>query len=309
MRYIFFGLFVVGWLCVSGVAAAVQEAAVEIDGQSAAADVSDEAAIKAVIQSYVSAFNSQDVPRLVGLWSPEGIYTSRATGAETVGREEMAASLNELFQDKTTAPKLSVETDSIEFVSPNVAIERGTATVALATGEVDVTSYSVVYVRRDGDWLMDRVTEDTDDSAEPNHYEQLKVLEGLIGEWVAEGEGFRMEISNQWTANLNFIASRYKVVENDVESSGLQIIGWDEKGQKIRSWLFDSAGTVVTGTWHKRDDGWSIPSLATLGGGESGSYTGVLRVQEDGNYSWEKINQVVDDQLLPNIDEIVMKRQ
>ena len=146
-------------------------------------------------------------------------------------------------------------------------------------------------------------------SPEPTHYEQLKVLDGLIGEWVAEDEGFRMEISYQWTAKKNFIASRYKVVEDEVESSGLQIIGWDEKEQKIRSWLFDSAGGVVTGTWHKRDDGWSMPSVATLGGGESGSYTGVLRMLEDGNYSWEKINQIVDDKLLPNIDEIVLKRQ
>ena len=129
-----------------------------------AADVSDEAAIMAVIQSYVSAFNSQDVPRLVGLWSPEGVYTSRTTGEETVGREAMAASLNELFENKTTAPKLGVATNSIELVSPNVAIEQGTASVALATGEIEETGLQRRLCETRGAWLIDRVTEDTDES-------------------------------------------------------------------------------------------------------------------------------------------------
>ena len=180
------------------------------------------------------------------------------------------------------------------------------ATITRPAGEIDETEYSVVYVKRDGTWLIDRVTEE---EVEPTHYQQLKVLEGLIGDWAAEDEGFRIEISNQWTAKQNFIASQYKITEDQVESSGLQVIGWDAKDKQIKSWLFDSDGGVVTGTWNKRDDGWSVSSVATLGGGESGSFTGVLRLKDDGSFSWEKINQVVEGQLLPNIEEVVLNRQ
>ena len=35
------------------------------------------------------AFNSRDVDKLVSLWSPNGVYTSRTTGEATVGREAM----------------------------------------------------------------------------------------------------------------------------------------------------------------------------------------------------------------------------
>lgn len=297
MRYKFFQCLIVFLLCVSGLTAAAQEASVESD---------ETEAVKSAIQAYVAAFNAGDVTKLVSLWSPEGVYASRTTGEETVGREAMTASLNELFENKETAPKLAVATNSIDLVSPNVALEKGTATVTRKTGEIEETDYNVVYVKRDGAWLIDRVTEE---AVEPTHYEQLKVLDVLIGDWVAENEGFRIEISYQWTAKQNFIASQYKLVEGDVESSGLQVIGWDAKENKIRSWLFDSDGGVVTGTWNKRDIGWSVSSVATLGGGESGSYTGVLRMLDDGNFSWEKINQIVDDKLLPNIDEIVLTRQ
>ncbi len=307
MRNNFFRCLIAYSFCLSGLAAAAQQAVVESSDDTVAVESVDETeGVKAAIQAYVAAFNARDVAKLVSLWSPEGVYASRTTGDETVGREAMTASLNEMFEDNESAPNLAVATDSIDFVSPNVALERGTATVTQATGEIDVTDYSVVYVKRDGAWLIDRVTEE---AVEPTHYDQLKVLEAFIGDWVGEDEGFRVEISNQWTAKQNFIASQYKIVEDEVESSGLQIIGWDAKEKKIRSWLFDSDGGVVTGTWSKRDDGWSVSSVATLGGGESGSFTGILRLKDDGSFSWEKINQVVEDQLLPNIDEVVLNRQ
>jgi uncharacterized protein (TIGR02246 family) len=307
MRNQFYLCLIVGSFCISGLVATAQQAIVEPAADTAAVDSDDATSvIKEAIQSYVAAFNARDVAKLVSLWSPEGVYASSTTGDETVGRDAMTASLNEMFKNAETAPTLSVDTLSIEFVSPNVAMERGTATVTRATGESSETDYSVVYVKRDGAWLIDRVTEE---AVEPTHYDQLNVLEGFIGDWVGEGEGYRVEISNQWTAKQNFIASQFKLVEDEVESSGLQIIGWDEKEKMIRSWLFDSDGGVVTGTWTKRDDGWSISSVATLGGGESGSFTGILRLKDDGNLSWEKINQVVDGQLLPNIEEIVLNRQ
>jgi uncharacterized protein (TIGR02246 family) len=321
MRYNLSKGLIVGWLCISGLTAAAQETVSQSTDQSVTEEpgndiatvetsndetTNDEAAVRVAIQSYVDAFNARDVDQLVGLWSPNGVCTSRTAGDATVGREALASSFKEVFDNPETAPKIAVVTDSIDFVSPNVALERGMAIVTQPTGEIDETQYSVVYVRYDGQWLIDRVTEE---AVEPTHYQQLQVLEGLIGDWVGEDEGFRIEVSNQWTAKQNFIASQYKIVEDQVESSGLQVIGWDAKENKIKSWLFDSDGGVVTGTWNKRDDGWAVLSVATLGGGESGSFTGVLRLKDDGNYSWEKINQVVDGQLLPNIDEVVLNRQ
>ena len=316
MRYVFYYCLVVCWLGILGLAVATQQetaspgdqpAVVESSDETASDETaSDETAVRAAIQSYVDAFNAGDVDKLVGLWSPNGVYTSRTTGDATVGREAMSESFKEMFANQETAPKIAVATSSIDFVSPNVALERGVATITRPAGEIEETEYSVVYVKRDEAWLIDRVTEET---PEPTHFQQLQVLENLIGDWVAEGEGFRLEISNQWTSKQNFIASQYKITEDEVESSGLQVIGWDAKDKKIKSWLFDSDGGVVTGIWNKRDDGWSVSSVATLGGGESGSFTGILRLKDDGTFSWEKVNQVVDDQLLPNIEEVVLKRQ
>ena len=267
-----------------------------------------EAQVRSAIQSYVAAFNARDVEKLVAHWSPQGVYTSRTTGEQLVGNEAMTEEFAAILTAEG-APTLAVVTESIEFVSPNVALERGSATVSYADDEVAVTNYSVVYVNHDGEWLIDRVTED-EVVAEPSHYQQLQALEWIIGDWVDQGADFQVEIACDWTKNQNFISRRFTVRRDDeVVSTGLQVIGYDAKLEQIRSWLFDSNGGTVAGVWTQRDDQWIVQSVATLADGSSGSFTSIFRPMEDGAYAWQKINRVLAGKLLPNIDEVILQRQ
>lgn len=47
----------------------------------------------------------------------------------------------------------------------------------------DETDYSAAYVKSEGKWLLDRVTEE-DGITLPSHYEQLKELEWMVDNWV-----------------------------------------------------------------------------------------------------------------------------
>jgi uncharacterized protein (TIGR02246 family) len=265
--------------------------------------------ITAAVEAYEQAFNAREVDKLVALWSPEAVYTSRTSGEQLVGREALAAEFGALLA-ADDAPRLSLSSEAIEFISPNVALERGRATVARGEQEATETGYSAVYVKRDGQWLLDRVTEELIEDP-PSHYEQLRNMEWSIGQWYHEGEGISVELDCQWTRNRNYISCLYTVTgEDGVESSGLQIIGWDALQKQIRSWLFDSDGGFVAGVWQERDDGhWVVTSVATLADGGRGSFTSTYRPLEDGAYAWQKINQVVDGQLLPNTEEIVLRRR
>ncbi len=267
------------------------------------------AQIEAAIESYVAAFNARDAQKLASHWSPDGVYTSRTSGAQSVGRDAILAEFQALFAGDDV-PTLAVATESIEFISPNVAVERGEATVS-GGDDATVTRYQVVYVQRDGQWLVDRVTED-EVAEQASQYEHLQALEPLIGEWTYEGDAVAVEIACRWTSNQNYISRTFKITNTetgDVESSGLQVVGWDPLAQEIHSWMFDSDGGHVTGTWNQRDGKWVVTSIATLADGARGSFTTVLRPLDDGSVGWQKINQVVDGQLLPNIDEIVFVRK
>ena len=142
----------------------------------------DEALIRAAVAAYVAAYNRGDAKALAAMWLPGAVYTNPDTGDQVVGRDAIEKQFAAIFA-ASKETKLSAATASVQFVSPNVAIETGTATVVRPNDTPEETQYAAVYVRRDGKWLLDRVTEDEVPVVNSN-YEHLKELEWMIGTWV-----------------------------------------------------------------------------------------------------------------------------
>ncbi|MDG2224487.1 MAG: SgcJ/EcaC family oxidoreductase [Rubripirellula sp.] len=280
-----------------------------VSGQEAeSAAENPTAEIESAIAMYADAFNSRELEKLANSWTENGVYISRVHSERVDGREAMTAQFKTLFESSEEVGKLTLLSESIDFVSPRVAVETGRATVAYQD-QITETSYETVFVKDGDKWLIDRVTEQ-ETPATPLRYEKLKGLDWLIGQWVDNGEGFTIEIDCNWTSNQTYISRKYSVTTSDgVTSSGLQLIGWDQKQEKIRSWLFDSDGGFVSGVWTQRDNKWKVQSVATLADGSAGSFVGVFRPTDDGNYTWQKINQVIDGELLPNLDEVTVIRK
>ena len=279
-------------------------------GQEVAPAPDSAAEIAKAIDAYVTNFNARNAKQLADLWSIDAVYIDRTSGDQFVGRAAIEAEFQKVLAGDNV-PVLSVQTESLELISPNVVLARGTATATATAPEAEPiqSGHSVIYVKRDGQWLIDRMTEDAILVAEPGH-EALIQLEFMIGEWISENDGVTVELSCHWTENEAYISNTFKVASGDqVQSSGLQIIGWDPSTEQIRSWLFDSSGTFVSGDWVSRDDKWIVQSVATLSDGGRGSFTSVFRPQADGSYTWEKMNQVLDGQLLPNTDETIFRRK
>ena len=119
----------------------------------------DEAAIRKCDEAYVEAYNNYDAKALAAMWSPEAVYVDPETGEEAVGREEIEKEFAETFEGVKDA-KLEIDVEAIKFLSPNVAVESGTARILRPKEEPDESTYSAPFVKRDGNWLLDRVTED-----------------------------------------------------------------------------------------------------------------------------------------------------
>ena len=275
----------------------------------AADPAADKVAIEKAIASYVAAFNAGDAKALAALWSPEGVYTSRLSGDQVVGREALEKDFDVLFVEVKGA-KLKVSTESIDFVSPNVAIEQGRATVLRPKDSPLESSYRAVYVRRDGKWLIDRISEDEEVPARPSHYEHLKDLEWLVGDWIDLDGGDAIKTECEWTRNRNFLTRSFTVsIEDRIDMAGMQVIGWDAARKQIRSWVFDSDGGFVEGVWKKSGDRWTVTSTATLADGKTGSFTSISRPLDKNSFGWQKVSRIVDGEILPNIDEVVIVRQ
>jgi uncharacterized protein (TIGR02246 family) len=269
----------------------------------------DEAEIRSAIQSYVSAFNSRDVEKLVDHWSPEGVYTSQTTGEQLVGHEALKQEFATILGEAAEI-RLEVTTESIEFVSPNVAIESGSAKVIRAEAEPAESNYSVVYVKRDGKWLIDRVSEEEELPPPPSNFEHLKQLEWLVGNWIDQSGGGMIKTSCYWTRNQNYLVRSFTAtVAGRINLTGMQFIGWDPAQEKIRSWVFDSDGGFAEGLWSQSGERWLVKIKATLPDGKAASSTSILRPLGASRLGWQQVNRVVDGELLPNLDEVVIVRQ
>jgi uncharacterized protein (TIGR02246 family) len=269
----------------------------------------DEAAIRENVEKYVEAYNRRDSKTMASMWSPEAVYMDPTTGEGVVGREEIAKQFDDTFAGSEDA-KLTVTVDSIEFVSPNVAVEKGTAEVTYSEFDPEITQYTAVYVKRDGQWLLDRVSEEEVQPPPPSNYEHLKELEWMVGSWLDEDETATIQTNCAWTKNRNFLTRSFAVVAgDDVAMSGMQIVGWDPEAKQIRSWVFDSDGTFGEGKWTQKDNRWLIQQVGTLPDGSKSTAVNIITKLDDDTCTWQSVSRVVDGELLPNIEEVVVVRK
>ena len=305
MRHVFGWGLLLAALIVRGAGAQDTPAAPPTD---AAAEEGQEAAIRAAGQAYVKAFNDHDAKAVAAFWSPEAVYTNRLTGERVVGQQAIEKQFTALFQ---TADKLALEVhvESIQFVSPNVAVEHGAASFVAADSTPEQVDYSAVYVRRGGKWLLDRVTDDPQPEVRSN-YSHLKQIEWLIGAWVDQDEHVKISTECAWTKNKNFITRSFTVSsKQQVELSGMQIIGWDPVKKEIRSWTFDSDGGFSEGSWSQAENQWFVRKRGATGDGHQATTVNVITKVDDDSFKFQSIQRTVDGQLLPNIDEVLVVRR
>ncbi len=276
-------------------------------GQQAGDQSASETAIRAMASSYVEAFNKHDAQALADHWSPDAVYLNRTTGEEVVGRAAIAEQFKTLLKEQPEL-KLEVSVDSIQFISPNVAVEQGKTRFLAPSAEPEEIEYTAVDVKRDGKWLLDRVT-DKAGSAASSHHEQLKALAWMVGQWTGTTDNAEVELDCDWTKNQNFLTRAFKIKLDDDVFSGIQVIGWDPAAKAIRSWTFDSKGTFSEATWQQKGDRWFLRNRGTLADGRSATMINVMKKIDANSFTWQTIERTAGDELLPNIDEIQIVRR
>jgi uncharacterized protein (TIGR02246 family) len=261
-----------------------------------------------MVTSYVQAFNKHDAKALADHWSPDAVYLNRSTGEEVVGRTAIAEQFASLLKAQPQL-KLEVNVESIQFISPNVAVEQGKARFLAPNAEPEEIDYTAVDVKREGKWLLDRVTDKAKEVV-PSHYEQLKVLEWMVGEWKSGADNAEVELDCNWTKNQNFLTRAFKIsIDGNISTSGMQIVGWDPTAKTIRSWTFDSKGTFAVATWEQKGGRWFLRNRGTLPDGRTATMINVMKQVDANSFTWQTIERTAGGELLPNIDEIQLVRR
>lgn len=270
----------------------------------------DEAAIRKAVDSYVAVVNKRDAKALAAHWLPDAVYVDPDSGKKVAGRDAIEKHFAEEFKGMKDG-KLKVAVESVRFVSPHVAVERGTAVVLGLSKDATQSSYTAIHIKRDGKWLLDRVTEE-DIPTIVSHYDKLKELEWMVGSWVDadDDDDTTLETNCKWAKNQNFLVRTFSITVRDrLTTSGVQIIGWDSSAKQIRSWVFDSDGGFGEGTWTKKGKSWYIQSKDTLTDGKKVTAANILTYVDKNSFTWQSIDRQAAGQLLPSISAVTVVRK
>lgn len=267
---------------------------------------SDEAAIRACVDSYVSAYNRADAKAVAAHWSDSGEWISPA-GTRFRGRDAIEKELRSLFAENKGV-RIEVENPSIRLVTSDVAIEEGTVRVTTPKALPSESTYVAVHVKKNGQWKLDSVRE-TDLPETPATGSPLQDLAWLVGTWTDRTPQATVDTSVAWTKNKTFLTYSFKASmpgADDLE--GTQVIGWDPAAQTIRSWMFDSDGGFGEGVWTRKDNTWVVKFSQVLPDGSRASATNIYTPVDGNTWKWKSIGRKVDGQFLPNLDEVRMVR-
>jgi len=272
------------------------------------AKVSDaEQQIRAALKSYVEVFNRGDAAAVAAFWSKTGQYTA-PDGEKVTGREAIHEAFAELFA-KNKGLRLKVEPPSIRFLGPDVAIEEGVAALTREGELPQWKRYAATHVREDAAWKLKGVRE-IEPQVAPSHYEQLKDLAWLAGDWADEDKDATVRTTVRLSRNGNFLTRSFAAeIGGQIDLEGIQIIGFDPSRGKIRSWLFDSDGSFGGGLWTRDGNRWTVQSVQVLADGRKGKSTRVITHVDDDTFTLKIVDREVDGKSLPDVEEVKIVRQ
>jgi uncharacterized protein (TIGR02246 family) len=270
------------------------------------ANPDEEAALQKNAEGFVEAFHKGDAKALAAFWIADGDYTDER-GHKVQGREAIGKVFSELFAENKGL-KLRINIESVKFPLPNVAIEDGTTEVAPEHGPPSRARYTIMHVKKDGKWQMASVREAM--YVPPTNYDHLRVLEWVIGDWVADsptGEGAQLSFS--WAPHQNFIINKFSTTFKDFNlGEATQWIGWDPLAKTIRAWTFETSGGFGEGIWSTEGDKLVIKVTSIERDGTKTTATNIVTRVEPDTVSFHSTERTVNGKSVPDIKAIQLKR-
>jgi uncharacterized protein (TIGR02246 family) len=286
------------------------------DSTSAASksgDVADVAAIRAMADSYVAAYNRGDAKAVANCWSEKGQWIG-PDGKPVEGRAAIQKELEVMFA-LAKGLHLEILDFSVRFVTPDVAVEEGKVRVTRPGEEPSDSTYIAIDHKQNGKWLLDTVRE-TDEPAAGEEAvgpdSPLKELGWLVGEWGNSDSksGVTASTTVSWTKNKKFLNYSFKIsVPGEEDLEGTQVIGWDPAAGTIRSWMFDCDGGIGEGTWTKKDNHWIVKFKQILPDGGKASATNIYTIEDNNTITWQSIGREIDGQFMENVGPFKIVRK
>lgn len=264
---------------------------------------------RASAQSYVDAYARRDAKAIGALFTKEAEFLDEF-GEKTLGRDAIVELFQGVFENSPEAMIDEINIERVRYINENVALEEGlVATKVHAGAPRQISRYIALHVKEaDGVWRINTLK---DFAQEKNsRYEQLDQLAWMVGEWVSEDDSSIVHTTCDWSKDGNYLLRRFSVeLSGERVMNGVQRIGWDPIRREIRSWVFDSEGGVIEGTWKRNGDQWMVVSSGFTSEGEAASGVAIYTIVNNDRVTWQHRRLTIGNETEEDVAPVVMVRR
>jgi len=260
----------------------------------------DRAAIRQALKDFIAAFERGDAAA-VAAHLTSGAELIAPDGDKVLGR----AAIQKRYADylgKNPKHSVKVESESLNFLSRDTALEEGHMTVSAGKGDPGIHRYVILHVREDGKWLIAALRNDESEET------SLRDLEWLIGTWEAKGSEASARTTYEWVGNKAFIRSEFTVREKDKSVTGTQMIGLDPNTDELRTWTFEADGGYGEGTVTRDGKTWVFSSTATLSDGSEMTASNILTQIDHDSFTWHPTDLTIDGEPAGSLPPVKVTR-
>ncbi len=268
----------------------------------------DQKAIAGLVAAFSKAFNGGDAAAAAATFAEDALVVDEH-GERTEGRAAIRAQLAASFADNPGST-IAIKVDSLRFLGPDTALEEGRTTITPAGpgGEPEITRFTVVYIKKNGQWLQSAVRDEHDHALGP--HDRLKELEWLVGDWVNESQEAIVSTSCKWTDDGNFLIRDFTMkTQGQPVLSGTQRIGWDAVKRQFKTWIFDSEGGFGEGYLTRDGDRWLIKAEGVRQDGKPASATNIVTRLGKDRMSWQSVDRTLGAAAIAEINEFTVVRK
>jgi uncharacterized protein (TIGR02246 family) len=259
-------------------------------------------------RAYSKTFATGDAKAVAANWKADAEIVD-PEGLRIIGRDAIEKTYAEFFKEhpgsKTTIELLSAKPEGEGVIVAEI-VPKIDPPITKAFSKMGAVA--VLVKEKDGKWLIEGVREKP---PVPASYEHLKQLQWLVGDWAvnpkkAKNVSFSMHC--HWTENKSFLICMYTVKHLDVIRHGTEVIGWDAKEKKIRSWTFSSSGGFSQAFWQLDGKRWTIDNGGESAEGEAIKATQIITAVDADTFTFESKNRTKGGEKEDDLPLLEMQR-
>jgi len=259
----------------------------------------DQAAVRARTQEFLKALAKADPKGVAGFWTKTGEYAREELRIR--GRDNIEKAYAEHLKKKQPGA-VTVEGESIRFLSDDAAVQEGVFVVRRPNpAESTRSSFSALFVRSGGEWYFGLLRETPQGPS-------LQELAWLVGTWTFASDGAHTRMVVQWADGKKHLVCRTTREQDRDTITATQILAVHPDTGVLRSWTFESDGSLGEAVWSRGDKGWTAKVTSYTADGDKVTATTVLTPVDENTFTFRSTDRTVEGEKAEDVGPIKVTR-